>query len=271
MQEGYVPFGSSVIHYSWGGAGNRLLLCLHGYGESAESFAFLEERLGMDFTILALNLPFHGGTEWKEGLYFDPEKLPLLIGEIVDGLPVTGDRWWLLGYSMGGRVALSLLEKIPEKIEKLALIAPDGLKVNGWYWLATQSQPGNRLFRWAMKRPGFFFPLIRMADKLRWVNPGIYKFIFRYISDAKVRDDLYKRWTVLRGFRPDIRAIRSIIREHHVQVRLLYGRHDRIIRAEKGEQFRKGIEPWCRLDILDTGRHLLQVKYIDELIAWLEA
>jgi pimeloyl-ACP methyl ester carboxylesterase len=270
MHEGFVSIGASRLHYSLWGTGDKLLLCFHGYGESAASFAFLEHRLGADFTILALDLPFHGHTEWNGPLFFDPQRLPALIGEIVATLPLIPDRWWLLGYSMGGRVALDLLEQIPEKIAKLVLLAPDGLKLNRWYRIATQNLTGNRAFRWTMRHPAYFFFLLKIAHKLNLANPGIYKFIENYIGDPQVRDELYKRWTVMRGFRPELPALRSIIRDQHIPVRLIYGRHDRIIHAEIGEKFRKGIEPWCTLHILDAGHQLLQPKYIAEIVALLK-
>ena len=169
-------------------------------------------------------------------------------------------RWWVMGYSMGGRVALSLLEYAPEKIAKLILLAPDGFKMNGWYWLATQSRPGNLAFRRIMHRPHSLFRMLRIAGKLKLLNPGIHKFMFRYIGDPQVREELYDRWTVMRGFKPDIRSIRSVIRERQIPVNLLYGRHDHIIRAATGERFRKGIEPWCRIHVLDAGHGLLQPK-----------
>ncbi len=276
MQTDFVFLGSSRISYSWWGTGKKLLLCLHGYGESATSFALLEQALGKEFTILAPDLPFHGGTQWKDGLYFDPAKFPALIEEIIARLPVITsppaprfDRWWVMGYSMGGRVALSLLEYAPEKIAKLILLAPDGFKMNAWYWLATQSRPGNRAFRRIMHRPHSLFRLLRIAGKLKLLNPGIHKFMFRYIEDPQVREELYDRWTVMRGFNPDIRSIRSIIRERRIPVSLLYGRHDHIIRAATGERFRKGIEPWCRILVLDAGHGLLQPKFLDTIIALL--
>ena len=277
MQTDFAFLGSSRISYSRCGTGNKLLLCLHGYGESAASFALLEEALGKEFTILAPDLPFHGGTRWNDELYFDPAKFPALIEKIiaalhaVAGLPAPFfDRWWVLGYSMGGRVALSLLENAPDKIAQLILLAPDGFKMNPWYWLATQWPPGNRVFRRIMRQPRYLFLLLRIAGKLKLLNPGIHKFMFRYIDDPQVREELYDRWTVMRGFRPDIRSIRSIIRERQIPVSLVYGRHDRIIRAATGERFRKGIEPWCNIRILDTGHALLQAKYLDRIIALLK-
>jgi hypothetical protein len=46
---------------------------------------------------------------------------------------------------------------MPEQIEKLVLLAPDGLKVNFWYWLATQTWLGKNSFCFTMKHPGWFF------------------------------------------------------------------------------------------------------------------
>jgi pimeloyl-ACP methyl ester carboxylesterase len=291
MHTPFFHYGSSRIKYSRWGTGNKLLLCFHGYGESADAFAFLEDALGREFTILAIDLPFHGGTEWKEGPLFRLKDLLAILDGIVrdtggpNGDGVEGDaaetgaaeggasgagrKWTLLGYSMGGRVALSLLEKVPEKIGKLVLVGPDGLKMNGWYWLATQNAPGRALFRWTMKNPGWFFFFLKVADRLRLVNRSIYKFTVNYIGEPRVREELYQRWTAMRTFRPDIPVIQSQIRRQEIPVRLLYGRYDRIIRWETGAKFNKEIGPACRLVILETGHHLLQEKNADTLLGLL--
>jgi pimeloyl-ACP methyl ester carboxylesterase len=270
MHTDFLFFASSRISYSRWGTGSKLILCFHGYGESAASFAFLEGPLGREFTILAIDLPFHGQTDWREGLFFDPRDLLTLIGKIIAGIPGIGYRWWLLGYSMGGRVALYVLQSCPEKIEKLILVAPDGLSVNGWYWLSTQTRGGNWLFRQTMHRPGWFFLILRLGNKLKLVNQSIYKFTLNYIGDRQAREILYKRWTTLRGFRPGIGAIKAAIREKNIPVRLLYGQYDRIIRWERAEKFKAGIEPWCKLVILPSGHKLLQLKNLDVLLALLK-
>ena len=258
MQTGHYAPGSSRIQYSCRGTGPRLLFCFHGYGESADTFSFLA-GLGRDYTLVAFDLPFHGQTDWHGGnLFYDPADLLNQMEEISSGLPGRSASWTLLGYSMGGRVALHLLQLAPEKIGKLVLLAPDGLRMNPWYWLATQTRPGNHLFRFTMRHPGWLFFLLRIGNALHGVNPGIYKFTTRYIDNIKVRQNLYARWTTMRGFRPKPGLIRDIIRSRKIPVRLVYGRYDRIIRAERGQRFRKGIEEFCTLLLLPTGHHLLQ-------------
>jgi len=248
-----------------------LLICLHGYGESAESFAFLGEAIGSDYTVVAIDMPFHGKTEWKGKLEFSPLDLLSVIDRLVAGMPPFRSGWWLMGYSMGGRVALQLLEMIPGKIAGMVLAAPDGLVVNPWYWLATQTRWGNRLFRRTMQHPGWFFFLLRAGHFLRMINPSVYKFAEHYIGNQPVREELYIRWTLMRKFRPRLRVVRECIRSRRIPVRLVYGQYDRIIRWERGEQFRRGgLEPYCELIILPSGHQLLQSKNLETILSMLK-
>jgi len=293
MQTGYYPLRNSRIHYHLWGMGPRLIFALHGYGESAASFTFLGEAIGDDFTLVAIDLPFHGQTEWNDGLFFDSHDLLFVLRGIEAELaekqpmpnatyspPPTGDPtpaphlpgWGLLGYSMGGRLALQLLQDSPQLIDKLVLVAPDGLHLNPWYWLATQTRPGNSLFRTTMRRPGWFFLFLRLGNALRLVNPSVYKFTVQYINDDQVRQELYTRWTTMRGFRPRLAVIAAIIRERQLPVRLVYGSYDRIIQWQSAEKFRKrGIAATCHLTLLPTGHQLLRPQYLGILLSELTA
>ncbi|HEY4062398.1 MAG TPA: alpha/beta hydrolase [Puia sp.] len=266
MEAGYCTLKNSSVYYCRWGTGPQLVIAFHGYGESSASFAFVGEALPEEYTLLAIDLPFHGKTEWKEGRCFSPEDLRTLLEIIVARIPGITDGWRLAGYSMGGRVALQLLEIMPEKIRRLVLLAPDGVKVNGWYWLATRTGPGNGLFRWTMRRPGWLFFLLRAGNALRLVNPSVYKFTAHYIADDRVRQDLYTRWTSMRDFRPTLSKVKKIIRSQHLPVRLLYGRHDRIIRWENGDRFCKDIGPSCQLTLLPSGHQLLQPSHLDAIL-----
>jgi pimeloyl-ACP methyl ester carboxylesterase len=261
--EHFISFRNSRFHYSCGGAGPRILFAFHGYGESGSSFGFLGDVLGRDFTIVAIDLPFHGATEWREGLFFAPEDLLTVMTAIAAGLGDKEEGWWLMGYSMGGRVALQLLELAPSRVRRMVLLATDGLQMNFWYWLATQTRAGNALFRWTMRRPAWLFFLLRTGNFLRLVNPSIYKFTAHYVDDQRVRENLYARWTTMRGFRPDLRRVGGFIRQYCIPVMLLYGSYDRIIRWERGERFRRPNAPYCELTLLPAGHQLLQAKFLE--------
>jgi pimeloyl-ACP methyl ester carboxylesterase len=266
MQTAFIPYRLSRLHYCWFGTGQKILLCLHGYGESKETFHFLEKHIPADYTVFAIDLPFHGKTEWCEGLRFTTADLLKIIETLQVKHDLEASKITLLGFSMGGRVALQLLQSMPNKIERIVLLAPDGLKVNFWYWLSTQTYIGNRLFGFTMKYPGWFFWLLQTGDRLKLINPSVLKFTRFYIDDATVRRLLYERWTCMRAIKPDLAFIKKLIRVHQLPVRLLYGKYDRIIRHERGEKFRKGIESFCTLHIIQTGHQVLQEKQVNHII-----
>ncbi|MCY7310543.1 MAG: alpha/beta hydrolase [Chitinophagaceae bacterium] len=258
-----LSYRNSTIGYYQFGSGPKTVVCFHGYGEEAAIFGFLAKYAGNQYTFYAIDLPFHGKTDWNDGLTFSYGDLQQIVEQI------TGNhhpKLTLMGFSLGGRVALSLYETIPEKIEKIILLAPDGLKVNSWYWLATQTWLGNKFFAFTMKKPGWFFGFLKLLNKLKLVNASIFKFVNFYISDAEVRRLLYTRWTTLRKLKPDVSRIKNHIRSNSTPVRLVYGKHDRIILSSVGEKFRKGIEEHCTLTIIHSGHQVLHEKHSEEIV-----
>src|SRR5688572_4037544 len=113
MQSAFISYKSSQIHYSYSGAGNKILLCFHGYGESEQGFRFLEAYLPADYCILAIDLPFHGQTQWSEGLHFTTTDLLAIVDAIWAARHIPALPFTLLGFSMGGRFVLNLLQARP--------------------------------------------------------------------------------------------------------------------------------------------------------------
>jgi pimeloyl-ACP methyl ester carboxylesterase len=270
MQSAFISYRHSVIHYYYTTGGNKILFCFHGYSEEGSSFSFLEKNICKGFSFFAIDLPFHGKTDWKDGLIFTKTDLQNIIEEILTVHTLKQQaadlKLTLIGYSLGGRIALSLYQAMPDQIEKLVLIAPDGLKVNFWYWLATQTYAGNNFFRFVLKYPGWFLWFLKRVNKLGLVNTSIYKFVHHYIGDKEVRRLLYVRWTTLRKHKPNLKLIRSLVVKNNTPVRLLYGKYDRIILSSTGEKFKRGMEEQCTLTVIQSGHQLLQEKYATEVI-----
>ncbi|MBL7744739.1 MAG: alpha/beta hydrolase [Chitinophagaceae bacterium] len=270
MERHQLTYKGSQVSYLRFGVGSKTAFCFHGYGEEAATFSFLEKYAGNEYTFYAIDLPFHGQTIWNEGYDFSLKDLREIINTIQtvdDHSPETTCRHiTLIGFSLGGRVALSLYQTQPANIDKLVLLAPDGLKINFWYWLSTQTQIGNRLFALTMKKPRWFFGFLQLLNKLRLVNSSIFKFVNYYIGDPEVRELLYARWMVLRKLKPGLESIRSLVRNHKTSVRLIYGEHDRIILPVRGEKFRKGIEGYCTLSVIHSGHQVLHEKHVKEIL-----
>lgn len=249
------------------GHGAEWLFCFHGYGESARSFELLEPLLGGRFTIIAIDMPFHGNTAWNDGLLFEPRELVELI-HAIKPKPIP---MHVLGFSMGGRVALQLLHDIPQEIARLVLVAPDGLHRNKWQWLATQTKTGNRLFRMAMQRPAVVKLVMAVARKVGAYPKRVQKFVSFYLDGDEQRNILYKRWSAMREFGPRKHLLRSVVLQHGIPVRMLFGKYDAVILARHGHAFARDSNGLVKVHEIDAGHQLLKTKYLPEILALINA
>ena len=106
-------------HVSESGSGPPIVL-LHGFTGSSENWLHLAERLSRRFRVMAIDLPGHGRTDAPEDVAryrFDRVADDLI--EILEQAN-TGPANWL-GYSMGGRLALYLAARHPQKAHSLIL------------------------------------------------------------------------------------------------------------------------------------------------------
>ena len=77
---------------------------------------------------------------------------------------------------------------------------------------------------------------------------------------------LLKSFLPLRKLRPNLRRVKNQIQLNKTPVRLVYGKHDRIILSSVGERFRKGIEEYCAVTIINSGHQVLHEKHIQEIL-----
>jgi pimeloyl-ACP methyl ester carboxylesterase len=256
-----IPYKNSQISYLKFGTGTKFLFCFHGYGEDAYSFLFLEKALGIDYTIIALDFPFHGRTEWNEGLEFSPADLKSIVEAIV---PLELQTISIIGYSMGGRIALAMLLQISPRIERIVLVAPDGLHKNFWYWFSTQTSIGNRLFGYTMKHPHWFFGGMKFLRSLNLLNKSIFRFAHSYLDDIEEREMLYKRWTTMKRFTPKPFAITKTLKQYSIPLRMLFGSYDRIILSQRSSSLDKKNDT-VSVKTIKAGHQLLKEKYAKDI------
>ncbi|HWB27440.1 MAG TPA: alpha/beta hydrolase [Chitinophagaceae bacterium] len=265
MQSRFIPYKNSSIHYCLYGTGGKPLFCFHGYGEDATGFACLEDGLGKEYIIIAIDLPFHGQTQWNEGLNLLPGDLVKIIYDIRDAvLPVETATIELLGYSMGGRVVLQLLQLVPQQIKRAVLVAPDGLHKNPWYVFSTQTFIGNRLFRRTAHNAGWLFWLLKAGERYKLAHQSIIKVAHYYLDDSGERLKLYKRWTTMRRFKPKLTLIKKFIKQNSITVRFLFGRYDNIILSERSAIFKEDNQN-VQVHVINAGHRLMQQKYAGEI------
>lgn len=120
---------SYQFHYSLTGNKNQpLILLLHGFIGDSQDFSSVISLLSQSYSCLAVDLPGHGKTKviGNETCYNICNTAQALI-HLLDDLQI--DKCFLLGYSMGGRLALYMTLHFPDRFEKVVLeSASPGLK-----------------------------------------------------------------------------------------------------------------------------------------------
>jgi 2-succinyl-6-hydroxy-2,4-cyclohexadiene-1-carboxylate synthase len=117
------------FHYELTGNKNQpLILLLHGFIGDCQDFSQIISLLSQNYCCLAIDLPGHGKTKviGDETCYNISNTAQALI-HLLDDLQI--DKCLLLGYSMGGRLALYMTLHFPDRFEKVVLeSASPGLK-----------------------------------------------------------------------------------------------------------------------------------------------
>lgn len=101
----------------WGDAPPRLVF-LHGGGQNAHTFDTV--IVGLGEPALAIDLPGHGRSAWREDGDYGPKLNAVAIEPVVREL--APDAELVVGMSLGGLTALRLAVSAPELVRKLVLI-----------------------------------------------------------------------------------------------------------------------------------------------------
>jgi 2-succinyl-6-hydroxy-2,4-cyclohexadiene-1-carboxylate synthase len=92
----------------------RDVVLLHGFTHTGASWDPVIAALGESYRALALDIRGHGSAS---------DRAPVTLEGVLEDLnTLAPDRFTLVGYSMGGRIALHAALALPERIERLILI-----------------------------------------------------------------------------------------------------------------------------------------------------
>ncbi len=97
----------------------RTLLYLHGFMGQSDDWLQVAERLGSKFNHLFIDLPGHGKSLLKEDETPSAETFFAALQDVLQTVKVS--RVTVIGYSMGGRLAMQWLVQSPQKIEAMVL------------------------------------------------------------------------------------------------------------------------------------------------------
>jgi pimeloyl-ACP methyl ester carboxylesterase len=177
-----VPTSEGPISVSEAGSGPPILM-LHGLGATKVSFLPTVAALAGPFRTIAVDLPGFGDSVKPIRARYDAAYFARVMVALLDALEI--DRTHLVGNSMGGRVAIEIGLRSPERVDRIGLLAPS------LAWL--RDRPWAPLLRWVAPQLGLIQPAPRPVVEAivrrvipgaatEWTAAGIDEFLRSYLT-----------------------------------------------------------------------------------------
>ena len=194
------------------------VLAIHGLGGTKGSFLPTLDALSDHFRVVAVDLPGFGDSDKPIGAPYDPRFLATAMLDLLDALEL--DRAALIGNSLGGRVALEVALRAPERVDRLVLLAPSlaWRRPRRWAPALRLVRPELGLVQLA-PRPVVDAVVRRVIPGAEdgWTAAGVDEFLRAYLTPAgraafyAAARQIYLEtphgengfWTRLRGMEPD--------------------------------------------------------------------
>jgi pimeloyl-ACP methyl ester carboxylesterase len=253
----YIYYNNSKLFYTKTGTGKKNLLLLHGFGQDHRAFQSWTEVLKEEYTLHSFDLFFHGQSTWASREALEKGAWKEIIALFLQQENIT--EFEIAGFSMGGKFALATLAHFPEQIEKIYLLAPDGIKTSFWYSLATYPIAIRALFKSMILHPNRLHRLTKVLRNLRLVDQGLLRFAEAQMDTEEKRRRVYLVWVYFRHLKPNLNEIAILINQHNILIHLIIGKYDRVIRAQNMEGFVGKIKQ-MKFDVVEAGHNDLISK-----------
>ena len=240
---------NSSFNYLKFGSGEKLLIALAGYANEADLFLKIAPALLEEFTVVALDLPWHGQTEIKSD-DFDKEDFIAVLRKIIDSFPeMTAVEF--MGYSYGGRLSLGVLSEF--NISRLWLIAADGLEARRGYNFFPVAV--RRLLSRLMRQPKWFLKILNFLHKLRIVPKYTHRFMTHHLGNEENKNRLLGTWIFTADFVSNQKKTLLTLQKKQIPVLIIYGRQDKIIHPENGLKLKENY-PLAEVHFIESGHKI---------------
>lgn len=120
MTEKFIMAGETPMHVADTERGGQCVVLLHGYLESMLVWDEFIDLLKKDLRVVTLDLPGHG-VSMINGEVHTMEYLADCVALTMEALGI--DKYSVVGHSMGGYVALAMLDKYAKHLENITLLS----------------------------------------------------------------------------------------------------------------------------------------------------
>jgi len=250
IEEEYTP----DLKYLKIGNGIKYALAFHGFGQDNSYYTSFESIIGQEYTIYCFNLPFHGDDKTlKTGIPASKDMLKVFFQNFFEENQVAG--FTNIGFSIGAKMSIVLLELFPERIEKMLVIAPDGFRSNIWYSLGTGSRATRSLFKYFVNHPDYFFKFSDSMASLGLIHPGVIRFSKSQMNSLEKREKVFYTWMFFRKLRVSKDRIINLLTKHHIPIFIFLGKEDKIILEKHFRFLQDNVEIDSKITVLPAGHN----------------
>jgi pimeloyl-ACP methyl ester carboxylesterase len=256
MNTKYYCYKNFQLHYRQYGEGDHVWLTFHGFGQTHAAFGAIAEVLSKRSTVYSFDLLFHGESSYNLKKPIKKEDWVETVNRFLNANDIK--RFSLAGFSIGCRLMYPIIVAFPGKIDKVVLLAPDGIGNSFWYRLATK--PFLRDFlKYSVLKPGIFFKISDVFKKYSITDKSLVSFARNQMKERKQRWRVYKTWVFFRKLRVKRELLARVINENQISVIVFLANQDRIIVQKPLQPFIDQLKN-CTVIIMDTVHHKLIEK-----------
>ncbi len=243
------------IHKEIYGEGEIIVL-LHGWAMHTGVWRDFAQQLAENYQVICLDLPSHGHSDALPNF-----ELALISEQLIKEFPQ--EPCIVLGWSLGGTVALDLKQRFPIRIKALALLAGNPCFVKRENWAGMELTLLHRFKDNLMK--DCHATLLRFLS-LQILGLNNYKVLVKTLRIALQETPVPKQSVLEQGLillkETDLR---SVVGELNCSLLLILGDRDTLVPVAVGEQM-KSLQPKLFLHILKKAGHVPFLSHQNELL-----
>lgn len=205
-------------HY---GTGNTLIIALGGYRQDMRVFEPIIAQTGTDVQWLLVHLPYISPESDVVKVYPPHELLQHILAHAEQ---YTYQKLYLLGFSIGGRIAQHLFLIAPNKFDKLILLNSDGLKRHFLQWVAEKKWLSEKFLTWSINRKVWPI-LIQYLQKIRCISPQKALFYLKHIQNTQRRKILVQIWKKYASYTTSLNKLAK----HKHKILLIWSKYDEVL------------------------------------------
>jgi len=235
-------------HY---GTGNTLIIALGGYRQDMRAFEPLIEKTREEFQWLLVHLPYISPESDSVTVYKPQELLHIIFTELQQ---YQFKNLYLLGFSIGGRIAQHLFLHAPEKFDKLILINADGLKPHFLQWITQRKWISEKFLFWCIDRK-IWYSLIKTFQKTGFIPYRKAMFYIKHIQNTRRRKILIQIWKRYAVYQSNLKALAK----YRNKVFLIWGKHDEVLPVKIAEKTVRKYN--FGLEIIEATHNIIEERY----------